>query len=1150
MRLRTLNLIKYGGYSDRLLDFGEGSPDLHLIVGPNEAGKSTLLSAIADLLFGFPGQSTQDWKFDYRELRVQGVVERGGASLDVTRRKGNKNTLLNAEGTALADDALTPFVGGYDRATFERMFGLDHAKLRAGGQAILDGRDDAARTLFQAGSGLSAVSQQLKALESEAAALFKPSASVPIVNVLLRQKQEHQKQVREATLGEGALADLRQRHDGAASRREVLIQEAESLERRAHVVERVQRTRGPLARLAAAERELDTIGPTPTFPPDAQAQLAKARTERSTASALSDQHGEDHETASAVLEAIVPDARLLPERVRIEALDEHRPAIEKSQSDRGRREIELDSLNLRLGAARSSAGLDEAAAQPSEGWLRRAARHLEAERAYSTRLAKLVEDEREVERDQNALVEKLAGGTAVPDLAELRSAVAGVPKDAEEQLRTALLAASKARERADTGRAALPWPGSSTALAQAVLPSSGVVADIVKRLDQAEADRRDALKDEETAAKEINGQEARLQQVTAGELLPTPDAVQAARSTRDQALEDVRGRLVQPRREGDRQAGDILAEEVGRVDSFVDRRDADAARLAQHVVATAAIAEASANRSLAVRAIERALDDKASALAAWSAALGDLPATLLPGGFEAWRKDRERVLKDYAEASSAADMHEALRDRLNRVHDRVGEALVAAGEQSRDGMSARLRAAEALLARLGDAIRARDVLTARQETLVARFATLQRERLSVDAQRATLDQEGRSISGEGQIPNGSGALQAAVDALSAAAADVVTRAGLLRQIDGMGKDIRLFEEDTAKLLLALERPATSQAAVAVRGLAHELRVALEAQQARKRAQEEVQRLAITKRTADRRLEEAQSQIDALMATAGAQTDSDLDAVIVRANTALAAAARRAESLRDLDDLGDGRTLVDLRAESEALSPDEAAGQRSLLSERRSEIATERESLGKSLAEAQAALDLTGTEAVAAEAQQNVAEIQAQLASASERFVATATSAALLRWLIERHRASTQAPLLARAGALFRSVTAGAYPQLLIDYGDDDRARIVAVRADGRKVSVEGLSEGTRDQLYLALRLAALQERGAGATLPLICDDLLVTADDGRAALMLKVLQEAAKTAQILVFTHHPHLTEVARRTLGDDAFRLHALTPVGFEAAA
>ena len=1150
MRLRTLNLIKYGGYTDRLLDFGDGNPDLHLIVGPNEAGKSTLLSAIADLLFGFPGQSTQDWKFDYRDLRVRGVVEREGRSLDVTRRKGNKNTLLNPEGAALADDALTPFVGGYDRATFERMFGLDHGKLRAGGQAILDGRDDAARTLFQAGSGLSAVSQQLKALESEAATLFKPSASVPIVNVLLRQKQEQQKQVREATLGESALAELRQRHEDAASRRDALIQEAEALERRAHVVERVQRTRGPLARLAAAERELDTIGPTPTLPPDAQAQLAKARTERSTARALSDQHAEDHATATKVLEAVVPNAPFLAERVRIEALDEHRPTIEKSQSDRGRREVELEGLDIRLSAARASAGLAEHAAQPSEGWLRRAARHLEAERAYSTRLAKLVEDEREVEVDQGALAEKLAAGTAVPDLSELRSAVAGVPKDAEEQLRTAQLAASKAQERAETGRAALPWAGSSTALAQAALPSSGVVADIVKRLDRAEADRRDALKDEETAAKEINAQEARLRQVTAGELLPTPDAVQAARNARDQALEDVRGRLVLPRQEGDRQAGDILAEEVGRVDSLVDRRDADAARLAQHVIATAALAEASANKMLAASAVERALDDKASAMAEWSTALGELPATLTPGGFEVWRKDREQVLKDYAGVSSAVDAHEALQDRLKRAHDRLGEALVAAGADAPEGITVRVRAAEALLARLGDAVRARDLLIARQEALAARAATLQRERLSVDAQRATLDQEGRSICGEGAIPNGSDALQAAVDALSAAAADVVTRAGLVRQIDGMGKDIRRFNEDTAKLLLALERPATTQAAIAVRGMAFELRDALEAQQAQKRAQEDVQRLATAKKSADRRLEDAQAQIDALMTTAGTTTDSDLDAVISKASAASAAATRREESLRELDDLGDGRTLDDLRAESEALSPDEAAGQRSLLSARRSEIATEREILGKSLAEAQAALDLTGTEAVAADAQQNVAETQAQLAFASERFVETATSAALLRWLIERHRASTQAPLLARAGALFRSVTAGAYPQLLIDYGDDDRARIVAVRADDRKVSVEGLSEGTRDQLYLALRLAALQERGAGATLPLICDDLLVTADDGRAALMLKVLQEAAKTVQILVFTHHPHLIEVARRALGDGAFCLHALAPVGLEAAA
>ena len=55
MRLRRLDLTRYGKFTDYSIDFGEhvdGAPDLHIVYGLNEAGKSTSLSAYLDLLFG------------------------------------------------------------------------------------------------------------------------------------------------------------------------------------------------------------------------------------------------------------------------------------------------------------------------------------------------------------------------------------------------------------------------------------------------------------------------------------------------------------------------------------------------------------------------------------------------------------------------------------------------------------------------------------------------------------------------------------------------------------------------------------------------------------------------------------------------------------------------------------------------------------------------------------------------------------------------------------------------------------------------------------------------------------------------------------------------------------------------------------------
>jgi uncharacterized protein YhaN len=73
-----------------------------------------------------------------------------------------------------------------------------------------------------------------------------------------------------------------------------------------------------------------------------------------------------------------------------------------------------------------------------------------------------------------------------------------------------------------------------------------------------------------------------------------------------------------------------------------------------------------------------------------------------------------------------------------------------------------------------------------------------------------------------------------------------------------------------------------------------------------------------------------------------------------------------------------------------------------------------------------------------------------------------------------------------------------------------------------------LSEGTRDQLYLALRLIALGEQAASGTkLPFIADDILQTFDDDRARAALGALLTLSEQVQVIVLTHHAHLSALA-----------------------
>ena len=99
MRIRELKLIRYGKFTNRTLVLPARERDIHLIVGPNEAGKSTVRTAISDWLFGIPMRTPLAFLHPMPELRLGGIVERFGAgasaaqSLAFERTKGNKNTL-------------------------------------------------------------------------------------------------------------------------------------------------------------------------------------------------------------------------------------------------------------------------------------------------------------------------------------------------------------------------------------------------------------------------------------------------------------------------------------------------------------------------------------------------------------------------------------------------------------------------------------------------------------------------------------------------------------------------------------------------------------------------------------------------------------------------------------------------------------------------------------------------------------------------------------------------------------------------------------------------------------------------------------------------------------------------------------------------
>lgn len=1152
MRFRRLELIRYGGFANRMLDFGGGGVDFHLVVGPNEAGKSTTLEAIGDLLFGIPGQSRQNWRYDYADLRVRALIEHDDDVLDVTRRKGNRNTLLGADGSALPDEVLAPLLAGIDRRTFERMFGLDHEKLREGGQAILEGKDDAARIVLEAGTGLSGIGTELKRLDDEAATLFKPNAQIPAVNRLLRERAEALAAVRDATLTDAQWSAVKEQRREAEDRRAALLAEGQALTARAATLERLDRARRPLARLTAARSSLAALEPVPELPADADRRLAAALAERTTAAGLADQHRSTLARLEAERAQVVLPDQLLAVRARIEGLEEHRPVVEKAVATLARREADLAAIDSRLATVRAEIGVGAQAALPSPGWRKRARDHLEARRALATDAARHARTERDHEQAATRLADDLAAVPTVTGLDALRAALAAVPADAVARLADADDAVARAAKRAETALAALlPWRGSAADLAATGFPSLAAAEAHADAIDTARAAWRAAQQEAASAEAEAIRARSKLDVLNAGTQLATPEAVASARQERDAALADVRARLAADRAPDDDTAGMVLAEAIAHADRLADRRDADASRIAEHALVSAALNEAVALREAATR---RAAEWSAALAAAeeqWTELLAraGFAAPVPPSGWTAWRADRDRALAALDDVGTATGARDRLAKALDAARTGLVRALAGAGlvaDDTADAVSL-VVTATAALERLEPAIRRREGLLTREQALAEAADALARDATALAVRCAALDADHTALLLQAGLAAGTSdtALADAIDALETAATDLSARVALAAEIDAARGDIARFDTDTSALFADLGRPAPTRAVEAVRALALELRkaVAAESQLAGLAAQTSQAQAGLE--SAEARARAADAAVADLMQLAAVSREEDLAPAIAASAEAVRSRASEREALTELTEIGAGQGLDALLAEVEAITPEAAAAEVAAIAERRREIEAEREEIGRTLAEAEAAARRAASESAAADAQQLAAETTAAMADAAERHVASAASAALLRWLIDRHRATSQAPLIARAGALFAQVTEQAYAGLALDYGSDDRPRIVGVRADGTRVGAEGMSEGTRDQLFLALRLGSIEGRAGTHPLPLVCDDLLINADDARAGAMLKVLAANSLWTQVLLFTHHEHVVALAQRAVGEGAFRIHRLERAG-----
>jgi uncharacterized protein YhaN len=180
---------------------------------------------------------------------------------------------------------------------------------------------------------------------------------------------------------------------------------------------------------------------------------------------------------------------------------------------------------------------------------------------------------------------------------------------------------------------------------------------------------------------------------------------------------------------------------------------------------------------------------------------------------------------------------------------------------------------------------------------------------------------------------------------------------------------------------------------------------------------------------------------------------------------------------------------------------------------------------------------------ASETAEQIQTILAGIENNAEQYARLKIATKVLSMAIERYREKSQGPVLKRSSALFNQITGGAFESIRAEYDDKGGPVIVGIRnRDKEIVRVEGMSDGTADQLYLALRLAGLEMfMENNEPIPFVVDDILIKFDNDRAAATLKVLAKISEKTQLIFFTHHHHLVQLADKNIHPSILFHHSL---------
>lgn len=1159
MRLRRLDLTRYGKFTDYTIDFGEhgtGTPDLHIVYGLNEAGKSTALSAYLDLLFGIEERTRYAFLHQGRTMEIGGRLEFGGNAHELKRLKQRSNSLLDRQDNPVGEALLSAPLAGLSREAYRMMFSLDDETLEQGGNAILESKGDLGELLFSASAGLAGISAALAEASRNADEIFRKRASSTMIAKFKHRLAELKSRREEIDMQASAHATLMASLKQAEAAYEEVVQAKGRARARHDEIARLLRAQPIANELVQVREQLHAYADLPRPPQSWAADVMELIDDEIRFQTRLAGLNQQDERLHAELKKLNADERVLAVADRLDRLSEASARYSTAEEDLPKRKAALaenERIVSLITATLGKPDVEDAATllvpAATLGTLRDLiAAHSGVEVARQSAMQEYEAAARTL--DATKAAQTTATDSVILDAAltaNIQSFVARLRQgDLAAGLRLAELSLPLKKKLFDDAIVMLhPSIGDGVALRRIKMPDQTRIEAWRYAYASLEKRRTGHIERSRDLVSQFQETGARIDAIRDSSGKIGDDDAHSMLAAREQAWEAHLAQL-------DRKTAGLFEKRMREMDAMASARLAGAQELSELRTLTTALAVTKATidrQEQLLKEIDaelQALRDEIRAETPDAMTIAD-DASIVAclGQLDHWREARSTALSAWDALLEAEQHIAATRDELETERQSLAKALVSTGIEAAElSLPALLQAADNLLAdqatvktRQADAgKRLRELereLADRKVSLEVAEAACQAWRQSWSA---ALDSTWFAGSGESVAT-----VRERIEALSELPAAVRIQTEIRHRIDAMERDRSDFALLVAEMHASLGEAFDGAAPLAAaRALARRHEEARQILAKRQDTEKSIKEIGTERRSLSEMIALHDARRKAMLEAFKVETLADV-------RTALDRCAERDRLEADGQKLGrlitgelNLASLEEAQAVLAGLNIEALQREHAELAARLEDIDERTKELYAEKSGANDRLNAIGGDDAVARLEAERRTVLLEIEDLAGRFLRLKVGGLVAEHALRAYRDKHRSAMMTRASEAFRVMTRDEYSGLTTRPEKDTESLIGLPRQGGSKSAVD-MSKGTRFQLYLALRLAGYQEFAAlRPPVPFIADDIMETFDEPRSEEVFRLLGQMASVGQVIYLTHHRHLCDIARQVV--PAAKIHEIS--------